>query len=94
VHFTIVFNTFVMMTLFNEINARKIHGERNIFQGLLTNPIYYCIWIGTMISQVLIVQFGDRWFSTAALNLEQWLWCVAFGVGSLLWGQVGDDYRD
>lgn len=31
-HFTIVFNTFVMMTLFNEINARKIHGERNIFQ--------------------------------------------------------------
>lgn len=32
VHFTIVFNTFVMMTLFNEINARKIHGERNIFK--------------------------------------------------------------
>ena len=33
-HFTIVFNTFVMMTLFNEINARKIHGERNVFQVL------------------------------------------------------------
>lgn len=31
VHFTIVFNTFVLMTLFNEINARKIHGERNVF---------------------------------------------------------------
>jgi Ca2+ transporting ATPase len=87
-HFTIVFNTFVMMTLFNEINARKIHGERNIFQGLFTNPIFYLIWIATMILQVLIVQFGGFWFSTAALNLEQWLWCVAFGVGALLWGQV------
>ncbi|VDN94672.1 unnamed protein product [Brugia pahangi] len=87
-HFTIVFNTFVMMTLFNEINARKIHGERNIFTGLFSNPIYYVIWIATMIAQIFIVQFGGRWFSTAALNLEQWLWCLAFGVGVLLWGQV------
>ncbi|VDM92814.1 unnamed protein product [Litomosoides sigmodontis] len=87
-HFTIVFNTFVMMTLFNEINARKIHGERNIFSGLFSNPIYYIIWITTMIAQIFIVQFGGRWFSTAALNLEQWLWCLAFGVGALLWGQV------
>jgi len=51
-HFTIIFNTFVMMTLFNEINARKIHGQRNVIEGLLTNPIFYTIWIFTMISQV------------------------------------------
>ena len=31
-HFTIIFNTFVMMTLFNEFNARKVHGERNVFK--------------------------------------------------------------
>ncbi|GMT22007.1 hypothetical protein PFISCL1PPCAC_13304, partial [Pristionchus fissidentatus] len=30
-HYTIIFNAFVLMTLCNEINARKIHGERNIF---------------------------------------------------------------
>ncbi|CAD6190771.1 unnamed protein product [Caenorhabditis auriculariae] len=88
VHFTIVFNTFVMMTLFNEINARKIHGERNIFVGLFSNPIFYLIWIATFISQVLIIQFGGRWFSTSALSVEQWLWCLALGVGTLLWGQV------
>lgn len=52
VHFTVVFNTFVMMTLFNEINARKIHGQRNVFIGLFTNPIYYCIWILTFVGQV------------------------------------------
>jgi Ca2+ transporting ATPase len=33
-HFTIIFNTFVMMQLFNEINSRKISEEWNIFNGL------------------------------------------------------------
>ena len=51
-HFTIIFNTFVMMTLFNELNSRKIHGERNIFEGLFTNPIFYTILILTAASQV------------------------------------------
>lgn len=40
------------MTIFNEINARKIHGERNVFQGILKNPIYYGIWTSTLILQV------------------------------------------
>ncbi|EDX15198.1 GD24384 [Drosophila simulans] len=65
-HFTIIFNTFVMMTLFNEINARKIHGQRN----------------------VLIIQYGKMAFSTKALTLDQWLWCVFFGIGTLVWGQL------
>lgn len=51
-HFTIIFNTFVQMTIFNELNARKIHGQRNIFNGIFTNPIFYSIWIVTCISQV------------------------------------------
>lgn len=54
-HFTIIFNTFVMMTLFNEINSRKIHGERNIFEGLFTNPIFYSIVIVTAVAQVSVL---------------------------------------
>lgn len=87
-HFTIIFNTFVMMTLFNEINARKIHGQRDVFAGIFTNPIFYIIWIATILLQVLIVQFGDRAFSTKGLTLDQWMWCIFFGCGVLLWGQV------
>lgn len=56
-HFTIIFNTFVQMTIFNELNARKIHGQRNIFNGIFTNPIFYSIWIVTCISQVNILKF-------------------------------------
>ena len=53
-HFTIIFNTFVMMTLFNEINARKIHGQRNVFTGLLSNPIFLIIWVTTFAVQVMV----------------------------------------
>ncbi|XP_067624865.1 plasma membrane calcium-transporting ATPase 3-like [Eurosta solidaginis] len=87
-HFTIIFNTFVMMTMFNEINARKIHGQRNVLEGLFTNPIFYTIWIFTMISQVLIIQYGKAAFFTKALSLDQWLWCIFFGIGTLVWGQI------
>ncbi|XP_038108660.1 plasma membrane calcium-transporting ATPase 1 isoform X4 [Culex quinquefasciatus] len=87
-HFTIIFNVFVFMTLFNELNARKIHGQRNIFEGLFTNPIFYSIWIITLVSQIFIIQFGKVAFSTKALNVEQWLWSVFFGLGTLIWGQI------
>ncbi|CAB3406611.1 unnamed protein product [Caenorhabditis bovis] len=87
-HFTIIFNAFVLMTLVNEINARKIHGERNVFKGIFTNPIFCVIWITTLISQVLIVQFGGHWFSTAPLDEIQWLVCICCGLGELIWGQI------
>ncbi|KAH0949096.1 hypothetical protein HN011_006226 [Eciton burchellii] len=87
-HFTVIFNTFVMMTLFNEFNARKIHGQRNVFQGIFTNPIFYSIWVSTCLSQVVIIQYGKMAFSTKALTLDQWLWCLFFGIGTLIWGQI------
>uniref|UniRef100_A0A8C0JFE8 ATPase plasma membrane Ca2+ transporting 3 n=1 Tax=Chelonoidis abingdonii TaxID=106734 RepID=A0A8C0JFE8_CHEAB len=51
-HYTIIFNTFVLMQLFNEVNARKIHGERNVFQGVFGNPIFCAIVLGTFGIQV------------------------------------------
>ncbi len=87
-HFTMIFNVFVLMTLFNEINCRKIHGEKNVFRGFFTNPIFYGIWIVTFIVQILLVQYGSFAFSCVKLNLEQWMWCLFFGVTVLLWNQV------
>ena len=44
---TILFAIFI-----NEINSRKIHGERNVFKGFFSNPIFYGIWIVTLCLQV------------------------------------------
>uniref|UniRef100_A0A8C6KJI3 Calcium-transporting ATPase n=1 Tax=Nothobranchius furzeri TaxID=105023 RepID=A0A8C6KJI3_NOTFU len=87
-HYTIVFNTFVLMQLFNEINARKIHGERNVFEGIFNNLIFCSIVFGTFVIQIVIVQFGGNPFSCVALSIDQWLWCTFLGFSSLLWGQV------
>uniref|UniRef100_A0A2K6UJV0 Calcium-transporting ATPase n=1 Tax=Saimiri boliviensis boliviensis TaxID=39432 RepID=A0A2K6UJV0_SAIBB len=87
-HYTIIFNTFVLMQLCNEINARKIHGERNVFDGIFSNPIFCTIVLGTFGIQIVIVQFGGKPFSCSPLSTEQWLWCLFVGVGELVWGQV------
>ena len=34
-HFTFIFNTFVMMQIFNFLNARKIRDEMNVFSGFI-----------------------------------------------------------
>ena len=52
-HFTIIFNAFVWMQIFNEINARKIHGERNVFENFFNNPVFTGIVFGTAVTQVL-----------------------------------------
>ena len=52
-HFTIIFNAFVLMTLFNELNARKIHNERNVLKGIFNNYIFVGIWVGCFIGQVI-----------------------------------------
>merc|ERR550532_1034719 len=87
-HFTVVFNVFVLMQCFNEINARKIHGERNVFKGIHTNLLFVSIVIGTIIAQVLIVEFGSVITFTTPLSWYLWLWSIALGMGTLVWGQV------
>ncbi|KAM8814660.1 plasma membrane calcium-transporting ATPase 4 isoform 2-T3 [Rhynchonycteris naso] len=87
-HYTIVFNTFVLMQLFNEINSRKIHGERNVFSGIFRNIIFCSVVFGTFVSQIFIVEFGGKPFSCTSLTLSQWFWCLFIGIGELLWGQV------
>lgn len=56
-HFTMIFNTFVMMTLFNEVNARKIHEQRNVIEGLQRNPVFIGIWLATVVAQVSLQDF-------------------------------------
>ena len=46
-HHTILFNVFVMMTLFNEVNCRKLYGEANVFEGVLDNLYFVSIVAST-----------------------------------------------
>ncbi|KRZ72581.1 Plasma membrane calcium-transporting ATPase 3, partial [Trichinella papuae] len=87
-HFTIIFNTFVFMTMFNMFNSRKIHDERNVFDRVGKNPLFTIIWISCVVLQIVIVEFGGYALSTVSLTLVQWLWCLFLGISVLLWGQL------
>lgn len=85
VHFTIFFNTFVMIQIFNSINCRKLkRNEFNMFKDFFNNPLFFVINLATFIVQVLIVQFGGEFIKTAPLTVYQHLFCVLVGAFCLL----------
>jgi Ca2+-transporting ATPase len=100
VHTTIVFNSFVLCQLFNEVSSRKlgngnmtvtkmilIFQDLNIFKGLMTNTIFLAVMGFTLFVQFLIVQFGGDFSQTRELSLEQWLACAAIGAASIPYGK-------
>jgi Ca2+ transporting ATPase len=90
-HFTIIFNTFVFMQIFNEFNARKIHGEQNIFSNMHTNYIFIVILLGQIACQVIFVEvpfINNQIFKVTNLPGELWLWCIFLASLELVWGQI------
>jgi len=93
-HYTMIFNTFVLMQLFNEWNSRKLKGEFNILSGITQNRLFLIVSISTFILQVIMTQFLGVVASNAlkinkdGLTGEQWLVCLAFGWGTWVWQQV------
>ena len=92
-HYTIVFNTFVLMTLFNEFNSRKLLHEWNVLDigqkdapcmcGFLNNMAFAIIVFVSIGFQVMVVQIPglNEWFTCVALDGRQWGVCLAFGIG-------------
>lgn len=54
-----VFQMFVFMQLFNQINARKIEdGELNVFKGFFNNFLFLFVTILTFVVQMTMVEVG------------------------------------
>lgn len=86
-HFTYVFQIFVFMQIFNQINARKLKvDERNVFAGMLKNPWFNIITLLTFIVQMLMVEVGGEVMKVHELTLAQNGWCLLIGAGELIWG--------
>lgn len=85
---TVVFNTFVWLQIFNEINCRRLDDKLNVFYGMQRNPFFIaitCIMIG---GQVLIVFVGGTAFSVTKINGEQWAASIILGLLSLPFGAI------
>jgi len=82
-HFTLIFNTFVFLQIFNEFNSRKCDRSLNVFKGLFTNFIFVGVIVVTIGVQILIVQFGGDFSDCIPLTFEQWMISVCLGFFSL-----------
>jgi Ca2+-transporting ATPase len=85
---TMVFNTFVFLQIFNEINCRRIDNRLNVFAGIHRNAYFICIFIFIVIAQFVIVTFGGDAFKTVKLNAAQWGVCILLGFLSLPLGMI------
>jgi len=89
-HYTCLFNTFVMMTLFNQIAARKLLNEFNLFSGIFNN-VYFLVIVGLEgAMQVGFIQLLGKAVGCYKDGLSPYQWgiCIAFGVGTWIWQEV------
>jgi calcium-translocating P-type ATPase len=97
-HMTIIFNVFVIYTLFNQINARVLDDSFNIFVDIQKNIWFVLIELLEMGLHVLLIQLSGKIFkvSKGGLTGMQWLYCILFGmttfVVSIICKLIPDDW--
>jgi magnesium-transporting ATPase (P-type) len=88
-HFTIFFNIFVFLQVFNSINARKLGISKiNVFENMFNNGTYLLVQGIIIGGQVILVQLGGRAVRTHALTLWQHLGCLLIASLSLVTSAV------
>ena len=81
---SLLFNAFIFMQVFNEINSRKILDEYNVFEGIFKSPIFFGVLAVTVLLQIVIVQTPiNSIFHVKPLNLTEWGISLALGFFSM-----------
>ncbi|KAG2688585.1 hypothetical protein I3760_09G102800 [Carya illinoinensis] len=78
---TIIFNSFVLCQVFNQVNARELE-KKNAFRGIHRNILFWVAVGVTLVLQVAFIEIAHLVSGCARLNLGQWLVCLLIGVVS------------
>eukprot|EP00803_Ostreobium_quekettii_P006058 evm.model.scf_144.7 EVM.evm.TU.scf_144.7 scf_144:78288-87675(-) len=83
---SVIFNTFIFMQVFNEVNSRKIADEYNFVSGIFTSKIFVGVLVVTVVLQIIIMTtpFGD-FFRVNTLTWYEWVLTVGIGAGTVPW---------
>jgi magnesium-transporting ATPase (P-type) len=90
-------NTLTDQTSDNAMNFTRDNPRANKYYEYIQRPIrsmvvpfknisamFSCIWIGTLLTQVLIISYGGAVFSTIRLGIYNWLLCICLGFCSVV----------
>jgi Ca2+ transporting ATPase len=86
-HFTILFNTFVLMNLCYKISCRKLDwDDLHIYENIFNNKWFLLVTGMEFGAQWLIVQFPlfNQIFRTVPLQMNMHITCWIFGLGALI----------
>ena len=76
-HLTIIFNIFVICSLLQMFNSRKLYEELNVFEGLQRSLPFIVIVIICFGFQAICVELFRDFMQTRPLTWAQWLGCFA-----------------
>jgi P-type Ca2+ transporter type 2B len=89
-HYTIFFNIFVFLQVFNSINARKLEQhETNVFENIGNNSIYIYVQFFIVVFQILLIQYGGKIVKTRPLSFGTHFACIIISSLSLVFGYIG-----
>jgi magnesium-transporting ATPase (P-type) len=86
VQLTMIFNIFVLYTLFNQLNCRVVDGSKNIFARIKNNPLFIFIEIFEFVVQFIIIEYWNVVFKATknGLTCHQWLICILLSTLTLV----------
>jgi magnesium-transporting ATPase (P-type) len=88
-HFTLFFDVFVFLQVFNSINARKLRSDEvNVFKGIMNNAYYISVQLFIIVGQIAIVTFGGRAVRVKRLSIVQHCQCIIIASMSLVFGII------
>lgn len=70
---TFIYNVFIFLQLFNEINARSLDPRESPFTDLFNNYIFVFTNLFVIVCQFIIVNNLNMIFKTKKLTLEEWI---------------------
>lgn len=81
---SLFFTIFVMLQFWNMFNARTLGGNKSAFSKLKENKSFIVIALVILILQIIIIQYGGKFFRTVPLSIYDWLYIIA-GTSIVLW---------
>ena len=89
-HMTLIFDVFVIYTLFNQINCRIIDDSLNTFKRITRAKLFCIVTLLELAIQIIISQLGYIAFHCVyhGLNFQQWLICLGFSISTMVFNYI------
>ncbi|KAI9346505.1 hypothetical protein BDR26DRAFT_931870 [Obelidium mucronatum] len=82
---SMVFTTFIFLQVTNEVMARQLNGELNLFAKFFHNKLFVIILVVIIGIQVLCIFVGNEFFGTCHLTWQEWVICIGLACGNFVY---------